>query len=113
VSNAYHDESPSGPLHASSTEAPGLNPPPPLPIEHLREIVRRARAERGLSINDVMMRSGLSRTATLDLLNGRGRIACGRLDTWWALAWSLDVPLSELLRELEDTGPATHPTTHS
>jgi transcriptional regulator with XRE-family HTH domain len=61
------------------------------------------RRERGLSINDIMMRSGLSRTATLDLLNGRGRIACGRLDSWWALAWALGVPFGSLMAALDIT----------
>jgi len=49
-----------------------------------------------------VMRSGLSRTAVLDMLNGRGRVTCGRLDSWWALAWALDVPMGWLMATLDD-----------
>lgn len=104
VANAYPDSTERGrPGPAvAHPEPPGLRPPPPIPISRLRGVVRALRVEKGLSINDVMMRSGLSRTATLDLLNGRGRIACGRLDSWWALAWALEVPLSQLVAALDD-----------
>ena len=102
MANAYQSADGETPDRFKETEAPGLNPPPPLPIDALRAEARRIKADKGLSIDDVMMRSGLSRTATLDLLNGRGRIACGRLDTWWALAWALGVPLSDLVRVFDD-----------
>jgi transcriptional regulator with XRE-family HTH domain len=68
----------------------------------LRALARATRVERGLSVNDLVMRSGLSRTAVLDLLNGRGRIECGRLDTWWALAWALDMPIGTLMAALDE-----------
>lgn len=102
--NAYQDAlgEDSSDLRAS-IEPHGLNPPPPIPMDRLRNAVRELRQEKGLSINDCMMRSGLSRTATLDLLNGRGRITCGRLDSWWALAWALDVPMGELMAHLDDS----------
>jgi len=102
VANAYQAADAPDADRFHQTEAPGLNPPPPLPIDALRAAVRQLRADKGLSVDDVMMRSGLSRTAVMDLLNGRGRIACGRLDTWWALAWALGVPLCDLLRVLDD-----------
>ncbi|MDR2381097.1 MAG: helix-turn-helix transcriptional regulator [Bifidobacteriaceae bacterium] len=97
---------------------PGLVPPPPIPIRRLRTAAQGARATTGLSINDLVMASGLSRTAVLDLLNGRGRIASGRLDTWWALAWALNMPMGSLMASLdapaEDAPPQTgHQTTTS
>ena len=57
-----------------------------------------------MSIQDLVMESGLSRTAVLDMLNGRGRIATGRLDTWWALAWALNVPFGQLMSALDNLG---------
>ena len=48
------------------------------------------------------MATGLSRTAIMDMLNGRGRIVAGRIDTWWALAWALDIPFGELMGALDD-----------
>lgn len=37
----------------------------------------------------------------MDLLNGRGRIANGRIDTWWALAWALRVSFGDLMGALD------------
>jgi len=71
-------------------------------INRLRAAVQAVKAEKNLSIEDLVMRSGLSRTAVLDLINGRGRITYGRLDTWWALAWALEVPLGSLMSTLDD-----------
>jgi len=48
------------------------------------------------------MASGLSRTAIMDMLNGRGRIEVGRVDTWWAMAWALGIPFGELMGSLDD-----------
>lgn len=81
---------------------PGFNPPGPIDVERLRARARQIKESKGLSIQDLVMASGLSRTAVLDMLNGRGRVAIGRVDTWWALAWALEVPFSELMRSLED-----------
>ena len=111
MANAYQPADDAAPDRFRESEAPGLNPPPALPIDLLRAEARRIKAEKGLSIDDVMMRSGLSRTATLDLLNGRGRIACGRLDTWWALAWALGVTISDLMRVLDEATEHTIATT--
>jgi len=104
VANAYHDPARgrSESVRAVSSGPPGLFPPPAIPIARLRAAVQVERSSKSLSINDLMMRSGLSRTAILDLLNGRGRIACGRLDTWWALAWALDMPIGTLMSSLDD-----------
>jgi len=38
----------------------------------------------------------------MDMLNGRGRIAAGRIDSWWALAWALGVPFGELMGSLDE-----------
>jgi transcriptional regulator with XRE-family HTH domain len=74
-----------------------MDPPPPFDANRLRIRAKRAKAGQGLSIQDIVMRSGLSRTAVLDLLNGRGRISNGRVDSWWALAWALNLPFGELM----------------
>lgn len=71
-------------------------------MSSLRARVRELKADRELSIQDLVMASGLSRTAVMDLLNGRGRISVGRIDTWWALAWALNVPFGELMAALDD-----------
>ena len=88
---------------SASSGPPGMCPPMPIPLGRLRAAVQAARAEKELSINDLVMRSGLSRTAVLDLLNGRGRITSGRLDTWWALAWALEIPMGELMSALDNS----------
>lgn len=88
---------------------PGFNPPAPINVERLRARARQIKENKGLSIQDLVMASGLSRTAVLDMLNGRGRVAIGRVDTWWALAWALEVPFSELMQSLEEQ-PDTFPT---
>lgn len=84
------------------SEPPGLTPPPLLNIDCLRAKARQVKAEKGLSIQDLVMASGLSRTAVLDMLNGRGRISQGRIDSWWALAWALGVPFGELMGSLDE-----------
>ncbi|MDR1266052.1 MAG: helix-turn-helix transcriptional regulator [Propionibacteriaceae bacterium] len=56
-------------------------------------------------IADLVMASGLSRTAVLDMLNGRGRVTTGRLDSWWALAWALGIPFSDLMGALDEDRP--------
>lgn len=83
---------------------PGFNPPAPIDVERLRARARQIKENKGLSIQDLVMASGLSRTAVLDMLNGRGRVAIGRVDTWWALAWALEVPFSELMQSLDEPG---------
>jgi len=87
--------------HPDSALLPGFNPPPSPDISKLRARVKDIKAERDYSIQDLVMASGLSRTAVMDLLNGRGRIAVGRIDTWWALAWALDIPFGELMGTLD------------
>ncbi|HMR48482.1 MAG TPA: helix-turn-helix transcriptional regulator [Arachnia sp.] len=89
-------------LSIDSKLPPGLNPPAPIDVERLRARARQIKESKGLSIQDLVMASGLSRTAVLDMLNGRGRVAIGRVDTWWALAWALEVPFSELMRSLDE-----------
>jgi len=91
---------------ADGRPAPGLNPPPQLDVERLRARARKLKEARGLSIQDLVMASGLSRTAVLDMLNGRGRITKGRIDSWWALAWALEVPFGELMSALDDPNAA-------
>lgn len=80
----------------------GLNPPAPLDVERLRARAREIKENKGLSIQDLVMASGLSRTAVMDFLNGRGHVSVGRIDTWWALAWALEVPFGELMRSLDE-----------
>jgi transcriptional regulator with XRE-family HTH domain len=70
-------------------------------MSRLRDLARRAKAARALSIADLVMASGLSRTAVMDMLNGRGRVTTGRLDSWWALAWALGLPFGELMSALD------------
>ena len=71
----------------------------------LRAAAHQLKDSRGLSIQDLVMASGLSRTAVLDMLNGRGRIAVGRIDTWWSLAWALQTPFGELMSSLDSGTP--------
>ena len=82
-----------------------MTPPPEPDIDHLREKVRQIKASRGLSIQDLMMATDLSRTAIMDLLNGRGRISSGRIDTWWRLAWGLGIDFGDLMGTLDETKP--------
>jgi hypothetical protein len=72
-------------------------------MTRLRTRTHQLKDEKGLSIQDLVMTSGSSRTAVMDMLNGRGRISAGRLDTWWRLAWALDEPFGELMRSLDQT----------
>jgi transcriptional regulator with XRE-family HTH domain len=76
--------------------------PPPLDVARVRARAKRAKADLGLSIQDLVMGSGLSRTAVLDLLNGRGRISNGRIDSWWALAWALGLTFGDLMGAADD-----------
>jgi len=85
-----------------NSEPPGFNPPPPLDVERLRSRARQIKAQKGMSIQDLVMASGHSRTAVLDMLNGRGRISQGRIDSWWALAWALGIPFGELMGSLDE-----------
>jgi transcriptional regulator with XRE-family HTH domain len=94
VANAYQRTDAAGVPH-------GLSPPPVADVERLRAKARAIKEEKGLSIQDLVMASGLSRTAVMDMLNGRGRIVVGRIDTWWALAWALGVPFGELMGVLD------------
>lgn len=71
-------------------------------MQRLRDRAREIKEEKGLSIHDLVMASGLSRTAVLDMLNGRGRVNTGRIDTWWALASALDVTLGDLMSSLDE-----------
>jgi transcriptional regulator with XRE-family HTH domain len=71
-------------------------------MTRLREQARQAKADGGLSIADLVMASGLSRTAIMDMLNGRGRVSNGRIDSWWALAWALGVPFRDLMGALDE-----------
>lgn len=79
----------------------GFAPPPELDMDRLRAKAREIKAAKGLSILDLTMASGLSRTAILDMLNGRGRISAGRIDSWWALAWALGVSFGDLMSSLD------------
>jgi len=103
VSNVYQQTS-------ENDRLPGLTPPPSLDVARLRAKARQVKDAKGLSIQDLVMASGLSRTAILDMLNGRGRIATGRIDTWWALAWALGVPFSELMSSLDTPTLSNGPT---
>jgi transcriptional regulator with XRE-family HTH domain len=95
VANAYQKRSETG-------EVLGLAPPPSPNVELLRARARELKESQGLSIHDLVLATGLSRTAVLDVLNGRGRIAVGRIDTWWALAWGLNTPFGELMGTLDE-----------
>ena len=99
VANAYHQ------IHSHGQTTFGLVPPPSFDIAKLRTRVRQIKDDKQISINDLVISSGLSRTAIMDMLNGRGRIAVGRIDTWWALAWALEVPFGELMGVLDNPDP--------
>ena len=96
VSNAYLYR------RASDGKPFGLVPPPTVDMRRLRHRAKEVKESKGLSIQDLVTASGLSRTAVLDMLNGRGRINDGRVDTWWALTWALGVPFGELMASLDD-----------
>ena len=81
----------------------GMAPPPSPDIERLRAKAREIKQTKGLSIEDLVLASGLSRRAVLDLLHGHGHVAVGRVDTWWRLAWALEVPLSVLIGALDES----------
>ncbi|MCA0250801.1 MAG: helix-turn-helix domain-containing protein [Actinobacteria bacterium] len=70
---------------------PGLIPPPSLDWDGWRRQVRQLKEERGLSINDLTMRSGLDRSTVIEILNGRRGVNDIRMTTLWALAWALQV----------------------
>jgi transcriptional regulator with XRE-family HTH domain len=66
-------------------------PPPELDWPAWREHVRRLKAVRGLSINDLTMRSGLDRSTVIEILNGRRGVNDIKMTTLWAIAWALEV----------------------
>lgn len=83
----------------------GLQPPPEPNLAALREAARAIReATPGLTIDVLAARSGLSRNAVLNLLNGSRD---GGLTSWYLLAHGLGVPFSDLARYLDDSLPAT------
>jgi len=69
----------------------GLVPPPGLDWDGWRKSVRQIKEERGLSINELTMRSGLDRSTVIEILNGRRGVNDIRMTTLWALAWALQV----------------------
>jgi transcriptional regulator with XRE-family HTH domain len=68
-----------------------LVPPPGLDWEAWRAHVRALKLERGLSINDLTMRSGLDRSTVIEALNGRRGVGDIKMSTLWALAWAFGV----------------------
>ena len=89
---------------------PGLVPPPSLDWDGWRRLVRRLKEERGLSINDLTMRSGLDRSTVIEILNGRRGVNDIKMTTLWALAWALQVDdISAFIRPLfEPAGDTDH-----
>ena len=67
-------------------------------LEALRVAVINLRAAKGLSVDDLHERSGIARSMLFRIENGS---SAGSLATWYKIARSLDVPLSELIRQLE------------
>lgn len=83
---------------------PGLIPPPGLNWEGWRRLVRQLKDERGLSINELTMRSGLDRSTVIEILNGRRGVNDIRITTLWALAWALEVDdIAEFIAPLFET----------
>lgn len=79
-------------------------PPPTLDWDGWRRLVRQLKDERGLSINDLTMRSGLDRSTVIEILNGRRGVNDIRMTTLWALAWALEVDdFAEFIAPLFET----------
>lgn len=70
--------------------------------EALRLELVRLRAQRGLSYDALADRTGLSRTALINLEHGTTR---GSLDTWFHVARALETPLGELVDLLSAPPP--------
>lgn len=91
---------------------PGLVPPPNLDWDGWRERVRQLKEERGLSINDLTMRSGLDRSTVIEILNGRRGVNDIRMTTLWALAWALQVDdIGAFIRPLFESAVGADETT--
>jgi hypothetical protein len=76
----------------------GLEPPPDPDLEAMRAAARRIReSSPGLTIEVLAARSGLSRNAVLNLLNGHRD---GGIASWYRLAHGLNVPLTDLVVHL-------------
>lgn len=66
------------------------------------EALRKFRHDRRLSLDDLALRSGVSRAALWQVENGRTNPTLAVL---WKIAVGLEVPFHELLGLSEDTGP--------
>ena len=71
--------------------------PPDPNLDALHEELRRRRAERGWSYDDLAERSGLSRRTLIEIEQGR---TIGTLATWHALAHAFAVPFGTLAQVL-------------
>ncbi len=71
--------------------------PPDPNLAALHQELRRLRAERGWSYDDLAERTGVSRRTLIDIEAGR---TVGYLTTWHALAHAFGVPLGELAAAL-------------
>lgn len=92
----------------------GLVPPPSLDWDAWPRRVRQLKEERGLSINDLTMRSGLDRSTVIEILNGRRGVNDIRMTTLWALAWALQVEdigvfIGPLFERADEVGSESSP----
>jgi transcriptional regulator with XRE-family HTH domain len=78
----------------------GLTPPPVPNLGAMRAAARAIReSSPGLTIDVLAARSGLSRNAVLNLLNGQRD---GGITSWHHLAHGLDVSLADLVKHLDN-----------
>lgn len=67
-------------------------------LDALRVAAISLRTAKGLTVDDVHERSGIARSVLFRIENGT---SAGSLTTWYRIARTLDVSLSDLVRSLE------------
>ena len=77
------------PAGRSADPAPGLSP-----SEQIAAALKRERVRAGLSLSEVARRAGIGKSTMSGLETGTGNPS---LETMWALAAALDIPLARLL----------------
>lgn len=77
------------PAGRSADSAPGLSP-----SEQIAAALKRERVRAGLSLSEVARRAGIGKSTMSGLETGTGNPS---LETMWALAAALDIPLARLL----------------
>ena len=72
-------------------------PPPPANLRELGLAVSTARRSRGLTLEDLAERAGISRQTVINIEMAH---KAARIDTLHAIAHALEVPLSDLIAHL-------------